>query len=123
MTDRRKAREPGERWACECGQELIGAMTINGKVAPITLDPKDNGNVWLGRAASRWWLHGHGEVDPGQGALPIATVEPALPDRTPARMVICAVLGGPLLEKAREHGMGLHLNHFADCPARGRYQR
>jgi hypothetical protein len=88
-------REAGERWACEaCGERLVGALTISGKVAPITLlvydaqDPME-GNVWLGRRK----------------------------DGT----VICVTLSGELLEKARAEGLALHLNHFANCPERARF--
>ncbi len=88
----RSPRSPGDRWDCEaCGEPLVGALTINKKVAPIELAIADAGNVWLGRSKS-------GEV-------------------------ICATLGGPLLEKAREVGIALHLNHFAYCPQRERFAR
>lgn len=90
-------REPGERWNCAaCGEMLIGALTIAGKVAPITVTPYDTddamaGNVWLGRRK----------------------------DGT----VICATLSGALLEKARAEGLALHLNHFANCPDKARFAR
>lgn len=84
------SRTAGERWTCVCGEELVGALTINQKVAPVTLRCKDNGNVWLGRNSEG--------------------------------VVICATLGGPLLDKARDVGVTLHLNHFADCPDRARFE-
>jgi copper chaperone CopZ len=41
-------RTPGERWECEgCGKKLIGALTKNGSVAPIELEPDERGNVIL----------------------------------------------------------------------------
>lgn len=37
--------------------------------------------------------------------------------------VVCsAVLGGPLLDKAREVGMGLHYDHHARCPDAARFR-
>ncbi len=92
-----KKRTPGERWNCEgCGEALVGALTLKGAVAPITLASYDEddamaGNVWLGRRK----------------------------DGT----VICATVGGPLLEEARRQGMSLHLNHFANCPEKERFAR
>jgi hypothetical protein len=92
------ARKQGERWNCEaCGEALVGALTINGKVAPVEVLDKPNGNVWLGRRST-----------------------PEGPDFTEVR---CATLSGPLLEKAREAGISLHLNHFAYCPERERFAR
>lgn len=79
-----------ERRACQgCGEEIVGARTINGRVAPITVKAYDQGNVWLGKR---------------EGDL------------------IAATLGGPLIEKAKESGIELHLNHFANCPEKGRFQ-
>jgi hypothetical protein len=93
-----KAREPGERWACEgCGCNLVGALTINGKVAPVELGTHTDGNVGLGRRDT--------------------------PEGPEGSEVVCATLGGPLLEKAREAGIALHMNHFATCPERERFQR
>lgn len=44
------ARRAGERWECEgCGQALVGALTINHKVAPVEMATREDGNVWLGR--------------------------------------------------------------------------
>lgn len=89
-------RHPGEMWRCEaCGEPLIGALTMKGSVAPVELKGKDGANVWLGRR----WLNG------GEDSV-----------------VICAVLSGPLLEKAREIGMSLHRNHFALCPQADRFR-
>lgn len=83
-------RRPGETFRCECGEQCIGAQTINGKVAAIELNAKDGGNVWLGKNKEK---------------------------------VVCsAVLGGPLLEKAREVGMGLHYDHHANCPHAARFR-
>lgn len=90
-------RKPGDTWICTCGEKLIAARTIRGSVAPITVEVKDNGNVWLGRARH--------------------------PEDDGSRVVASAVLGGPLLDLAREQGMGLHLNHFADCPDQARFRR
>ncbi len=93
----RRPLAPGERRDCEgCGEQIVGALTINKKVAPITIavygeDDEMPGNVWLGR-------NGAGEI-------------------------VCATLGGPLLEEARRVGIGLHLNHFANCPERKRFER
>lgn len=85
----------GQRRPCQaCGEELIGALTVKGNVAPITVAEKDNGNVWLGR-----------RVTPG------------------GPQIRCMTLAGPLLEKAREQEMPLHLNHFAECPAASRFSR
>lgn len=89
-------RQPGQHWTCSCGERLVGALTIAGKVAPITLavyDADDTmpGNVWLGRRK----------------------------DGT----VICVTLSGELLEKAQAEGLALHLNHWANCPERERYKR
>lgn len=84
-------REPGQRWNCEgCAAPLVGARSKNGKVSPITVEPKDNGNVLLHRRA--------GEIT-------------------------AWVLGGDTLEKARENGVELRLNHFADCPQREQFER
>lgn len=87
MSDKR--RSVGERWTCDCGVALIGARTINNKVAPIEVAPPDEGvaaNVWLGR------------------------------DR--AGNPIAATLGGPLVEVAEKHGIVLRRNHWANeaCP-------
>lgn len=44
------AREAGERFACDgCGKACIGALTKNGAVAPIELEPDPRGNVLLQR--------------------------------------------------------------------------
>lgn len=87
-------RQPGQHWTCSCGERLVGALGLSGKVSPITLavyDAADDmpGNVWLGRRK----------------------------DGT----VVCATLGGPLLEEARRQGIALHLNHFANCPERQKF--
>lgn len=106
-------REPGQRWECECGQELVGAVTINGKVAPITVDPKPNGNVWIGLSKVE-----HLEVGLEGGKSRWS----ASPGADGARRVtICAVIAGPLLDLMREKNVGLHLNHFADCPHARRF--
>lgn len=89
-------RKAGDRWECECGEQLVGALTSTGKVAPITLAVYDEtdpmaGNVWLGRRK----------------------------DGT----VICLTISGPLLDLARREGLALHLNHFATCPNAERFQR
>lgn len=45
-----KSLRPGETKRCEaCGQELIGARTKSGKVAPITYEPRPDGTVLLFR--------------------------------------------------------------------------
>ena len=90
-------RNPGERWICTCGEKLIAAKTVSGAVAPITAEVKENGNVWLGRARD--------------------------PEADGSHVVASAVLGGALLDLARVQGMGLHLNHFADCPDKERFRR
>jgi copper chaperone CopZ len=42
------SRTAGERWDCDgCGKKLIGALTKNGSVAPIELEPDERGNVIL----------------------------------------------------------------------------
>ena len=44
-------RQPGEEWQCAaCSARLVGARTINGKVAPIELDLADDGNCFIFRA-------------------------------------------------------------------------
>lgn len=110
-------RRPGERWTCSCGQKLVGARTLAGGVAPITADPKDNGNVWLGRGAERspcpnadlpWHDADRANCTECRGAGAV-------------REVRSAVLAGPILDHARQQGMALYLNHFADCPNRDRY--
>lgn len=85
------ARAPGERWDCEgCGEPLVGARSKIGKVLPITVAPKDNGNVLLHRVHE--------------------------PEGPSGEMVVCAwVLAGDTLGKARDNGVELRLNHFADC--------
>lgn len=83
-------RRPGETFRCECGEACIGALTLAGKVAPIELNAKPEGTVWLGKNKDG--------------------------------VVASMVLGGPLLEAAREGGMGLHLNHFASCPHAARFR-
>lgn len=46
------SRQAGERWPCEaCGEVLIGALTVNLKVAPVEAVIAEDGNVWLGRRA------------------------------------------------------------------------
>lgn len=93
-----RALREGESKACEaCQEPMIGALTINGKVAPVELRAHDNGNVWLGRGVAR----------DGCGVGP----------------VICATLAGDILDKAREVGIALHMNHFATCPERERFER
>lgn len=89
-------RLQGQRWTCECGERLVGALTVNGKVAPITVADYDDGNVWLGRRMT--------------------------PEGPDGYEVICAVLAGPLLEKGRESGMALHRNHFYGCPLADRFR-
>jgi hypothetical protein len=43
-------RQVGERWDCSaCGKALVGARTINGKVAPIEQDVTPGGNCFLFR--------------------------------------------------------------------------
>lgn len=91
------ARQPGEKWTCGCGERLIAARTISGGVAPITVEVKQDGNVWLGRA----------QEEGPDGSHEVRSL----------------VLGGPLLELAREQGMGLHLNHFANCPDVEKFRR
>jgi hypothetical protein len=92
--------KPGERKPCAaCGVPLVGALTIKGKVAPIEVASREDGNVWLGLKAPR------AQDDPGDS------------------VVVCATLAGALLEKAREVGIALHMNHFATCPDRDRFKR
>ncbi|MET0601360.1 MAG: hypothetical protein ABW167_05165 [Baekduia sp.] len=105
------ARKAGERWICECGAALIGALSVNMKVSPITVEPKQDGNVWLGRSKTRFARQEDG------------TYVAATSDRTPGDFVtVYAVIGGPGLELLREKNVGLHLNHFADCPMAGRFR-
>src|SRR4051794_8147714 len=43
-------REAGERWQCTCGAQVVGAAHADtGKVGPITVAAKDNGNVLVYR--------------------------------------------------------------------------
>lgn len=108
-------RTPGERWVCSCGTRLVAARTISGKTAPITVLPRPDGNVWLGRGTLPC---------PSCADVPF-TAQDCECNGTglvPAE-VRCATIAGPLLDKAREQGMALYLNHFADCPDRQRYTR
>lgn len=44
--------QPGQRKVCDgpnCTVQLVGALTINGKTAPVEVAASDEGNVWLGR--------------------------------------------------------------------------
>lgn len=107
-------RKPGERWTCSCGELLIGALTINGRTAPITWGVRLDGNVWLGRSRTKWFTP--------DGQL-VEQDDPRPPVEGATRVIVCAVLAGPILEKARAQDMGLHLNHYADCPHKARYER
>ena len=93
MTERREPRQPGARWICECGQQLVAARTRSGRIAPITVDPKEEGNVLLFRS-------------PAEGAE-----------------LSCRNLSGPALEGLREQEVPLRLNHFATCPIADRFRR
>lgn len=105
------ARKASERWICECGESLIGALSINMKVSPITVAPKANGNVWLGRSKTRFAQREDG------------TYTAALDDTVPGDFVtVFAVIAGPGLDLLREKNVGLHLNHFADCPLARRFR-
>lgn len=112
-------RRAGERWTCDCGEALIGALSVNMKVSPITVETKDNGNVWLGRSKTHYAEMVDGSYVAVRDASPYQR-----PDRSfvqPQLLTVCAVLGGPLLEMMRAKNVGLHLNHFADCPMRERF--
>lgn len=93
----REPRAPGERWQCEgCGEPLIGALTIAQKVAPITTARYDDSDAMPGNV----WV-----------------------GRRKDGTLICITLSGALLAKAREQGMALHCNHFAQCPDAARFKR
>lgn len=94
---------PGEQRPCEaCGEELIGARTRTGKVAPITVQHYEDGNVLLHRVHER---------TEGIAGVPHGI------------KVVCAwVLAGDTLEKARENGVELRRNHFYGCPDAQRFR-
>lgn len=79
-----------------CGAALVWALTAAGKPAPITKEPKPDGNVLL-------------------------FVAPSPVDGT--RAIHCRTLAGLVLDGLREQGVPLRLNHFADCPAREQFAR
>lgn len=91
-------RRNGERWLCSCGALLVSAETKAGREAPITVEPKPDGNVLLFRS----------------------------PDRVVAetrKLVLeCRNLGdAATVAYLREQGVPLRLNHFADCPDKEHY--
>lgn len=46
------ALQPGEKRPCQaCGVEMIGGLTLQGKVAPVEAEPSAGGNVLLQRHA------------------------------------------------------------------------
>jgi hypothetical protein len=87
------ALQAGERRPCAaCGTQIVGALTVNDRVAPITVDPHEDGNVLLHRHAA----------DP--------------------KVVRAWVLGGDALQKARDNGVELRRNHFMDCAHADRFR-
>lgn len=103
--------QPGERRRCSCGVAIVGALTIKGNVAPIEVDPVEDGNVWLGRGTNKWLWRGQVMTMPPGHDPPVGST----------RALCCAVLGGLLLDEARRQGMALYLNHFATCEHADRY--
>lgn len=46
-------RSAGEFWECSaCGEKLVGAKTVNGKIAPIQVRTTEYGNCFLFKAGS-----------------------------------------------------------------------
>lgn len=90
------ALKAGETKRCEaCGEPLIGAQTKAGNVAPITLNPKEDGNVLLYRPTG---------------------------DENASGTVAARVMSPVVIEYLRDQGVPLRLNHFADCPERERFK-
>ena len=89
----------GERWTCRCGEALIASPNSKtGNLAPITVEPKDNGNVLLYR------------VETPEGPEP-AEVQHTVIGKAEVR------------EYLHERHVPLRLNHFADCPLANQFQR
>lgn len=89
---------PGERKACEaCGCPMIGALTRDGKVAPIEELPDERGTVLLFRA-------------PPVGALAATFGE--------APVVQCRTFSAGTMTHVElvEQGVPLRMSHFANCP-------
>lgn len=88
---------PGQTKACEaCGVAMIGALTRDGKVAPIEVDPDaTRGNVLLFKAPA----NGH--------------AEPVLQ---------CRTFAGFALGELQAERVPMRLNHFAFCPERDRFK-
>lgn len=90
-------RKNGESWTCSCGAAVVAATTKARRQAPVTVEPKDDGNVLLFRSA---------ELD----------------DETRRPRVECRTIADEhALMFLRSEGVPLRLNHFADCPDRDRY--
>lgn len=82
-----------------CKAPLIWAITKDGKRAPITAEPKPNGNVLVYRDRLK--------------ALASGMPEDTLHSRT---------FAGFALAELRAQEVPLRLNHFADCPNREDFQ-
>jgi hypothetical protein len=81
---------------CEaCGQEIVWAQTVNGKLMPVDAEPTRAGNVLLG--------------DDGP------TAQPRLREAT--------VLGARKALEARDEGRTLYKSHFASCKEADRFRR
>jgi hypothetical protein len=86
---------PGYPRACgACGAALVGARTLTGATAPVTIDSKDNGNVLV---------------------FSNTTEDPPVLE--------CRTLAGETLRVLREQRVPLKLNHFADCPSADKFRR
>jgi hypothetical protein len=87
-------RKPGERWDCEgCGEPLVGAQ------------PSTNPNTVMPVKMA---------PEPN-GNILIQQVEGVLTG---------FVFGNPVIRGAlQDAGVVMRINHFADCPARERFQR
>lgn len=94
---RRVVIAPGQRKACDaCGTMIVGALTRDGEVMPVEMDPSPVGTVLVFR--------GEG---PGTGA---ATIH-------------CRTFSGFALGELLEQGVPLRLSHFATCPQADSFRR
>ena len=89
-------REPGETWRCEaCGEALIGALTKEGRTAPLEHASHEDGNVLVFRPT------GH-SVNAG--------------------VLCCRTFAGGVLAALRREAIPLRRNHFASCPHADRFR-
>src|SRR5262245_17494307 len=97
--------KPGQSKRCEaCGCLMVGALTRDGKVAPIEVGPDERGTVLLFRA------------------------EPAGPLRATfgeEAVVQCRTFAAGSMAHVElvDQGVPLRLNHFAYCPDAARFAR